>query len=267
MKTLIVGSKLGSIGQSLRDRLELYRAAGATAERLGTIANDQLARTLLERLCSPGEIFIDVGAHIGSVIDGVKRNSKPSEIHAIEAIPYKVEALRRNFPFAKIHECAVGEIEGETSFFIDTQRTGYSSLDGSRLDGKAVEITVPIRRLDSLVPATGIGVIKIDVEGAELGVLRGAEATVAGSPPTIMFESGAGAMAAYPKEALWQWLDDHDYAVLVPNRVAHLDPGLALEGFVESHLYPRRTTNYFAVPREKREAVRARARMVTNLKG
>lgn len=267
MKTLVVDSKLGSIGQSLRDRIELYRAAGATAERLGTVANDQLARTLLERLCLPGEIFVDVGAHIGPVIDGVKRHSAPSEIHAIEAIPHKVEALRRNFPFARIHACAVGDIEGETPFFIDTQRSGYSSLDGSRLNDKAVEITVPIRRLDSLLPTIGVGVIKIDVEGAELGVLRGAEAIVAGSRPVIMFESGAGAMAAYPKEALWQWLEDHDYAILVPNRVAHLDPGLTLEGFVESHLYPRRTTNYFAVPREKRDAVRARARAVTNLKG
>jgi hypothetical protein len=83
-----------------------------------------------------------------------------------------------------------------------------------------------------------------------------------------MFESGPPAEngLAYTKDALWQWFADRDYAVVVPNRVAHDDPGLSRDGFVESHLYPRRTTDYFAVAKERRAEVRERARAILNVR-
>lgn len=262
VKSAFVNTALGHLAQGMRDRIGLYRAAGASREALGTLSNDSLARTLLERLCADGATFIDVGAHIGSVIDGVRRQSKPSAIVAIEAIPAKAEALRARFPNVTIHSTAAGDSQGDVSFFIDERRSGYSSLDAG-LNNRASsvrEIVVPINRLDTLVQATNVDLIKIDVEGAELGVLRGAEAIIGASRPTIMFESGADEMEAFPKSALWNWLDAHDYCVLVPNRVAHNDPGMSREVFLEAHLYPRRTTNYFAVARERRTEIRDRAR-------
>ena len=48
----------------------------------------------------------------------------------------------------------------------------------------------------------------------------------------------------YTKEALWQQHTELEYLILVPNRLAHNDNGLSLEGFRESHFYPRRATNY-----------------------
>src|SRR6185436_19963647 len=115
-------------------------------------------------------------------------------------------------------------------------------------------VKVPIRRLDDLVAPEGIDMIKIDVEGAELGVLRGAPKLIASSRPVIMFESGPGDAAGlgYTKPAMWQFFADQRYTLHVPNRVAHNDEGLSLEGFVDSHVYPRRTTNYFAIPQERR---------------
>ena len=95
-----------------------------------------------------------------------------------------------------------------------------------------------------------------------MAVLRGAEAIVGRDRPTIIFESGPSEVGNYSKVAIWEWLDRADYAVLLPNRVAHNDPGLSCEGFVEAHLYPRRTTNYIAVPRTRRNEIRVRARLI-----
>jgi len=64
---------------------------------------------------------------------------------------------------------------------------------------------------------------------------------------------------------MWRWLEERDVDIVVPNRVAHNGSGLSLDGFLEARLYPRRTTNYFAIPRERRMEIRDRARAVLGL--
>ncbi|WP_202951363.1 FkbM family methyltransferase [Sphingobium bisphenolivorans] len=264
-RSILVGTRVGMVAQRMREQIALFRTAGTDPENMGICGNDLIAQRLLEALCLPGKAFVDVGAHIGSVIAGVARHSRPSAIIAIEAVPAKAEALRRRFPQAIVHSCAVGEQEGEMPFFIDLRQSGYSSLYPSSERGEQQEISVPIRRLDHLVGSERVDVIKIDVEGAELAVMRGSDSLLARDRPTIMFESGPEEVGGYSKAAMWEWLDQAGYAVLLPNRVAHIDPGLSRDGFIEAHLYPRRTTNYFAVARVRREEVRARARMIQKL--
>ena len=163
---------------------------------------------------------------------------------------------------------ALGESDGEATFFLNKRRSGYSSLGG--LPGSdrpyVTEIRVPLKKLDGAISSDAVDVIKIDVEGAELGVLRGGDQLIARSRPTIMFESRPAADGlGYTKESLWQWFAEREYAVLVPNRVAHNGPGLTQDSFLESHLYPRRTTNYFAVPIEYHVEIRNRARDVLKI--
>jgi FkbM family methyltransferase len=264
-RSILVGTRVGVIAQRAREWVDLFSTARTQAENLGGYSNDLISRQILESLCLPGKAFVDVGAHIGSVIDGVARRSQPSVIIAIEAIPAKAEALRRRFPKAIVHGCAVGENDGELPFFIDVQHSGYSSLYPDKEGSPLEEIRVPVRKLDDLIGPQAVDVIKIDVEGAELGVLRGAEEVIARDQPTILFESGPVEVGGFSKVAMWEWLDRAGYAVLVPNRVSHNDPGLSCDGFVESHLYPRRTTNYVAVARSRREQIRARARLIQKL--
>lgn len=266
MKQFILGGPLASLALAAKAKLEITYAAYFRPEFVGTEANNILSTALITRICEPNKTFIDVGAHIGSVIAAVRNADSSIKIVAVEAILDKADKLRRRYPFVKVHGCAAGETVGETSFFVDTARSGYSSL-GRPIDSakySKVEITVKIDKLDNLAAASDVDALKIDVEGAELGVLRGGTDILRRCRPVVMFESGPQSEdgLGYTKEAMWDFLAANEFAVVVPNRVAHDDNGLTRDGFVESHLYPPRTTNYFAIPIERRVEIRNKARRI-----
>ena len=208
---------------------------------------------------------MDVGAHIGSVIAAVRAHDPRTRIAAVEAVPEKAAHLAARFPEIELHQCAVGDEDGRVKFFVDRERPGYSSL--THQDAAApgvVEIEVRIRRLDDLLADTAnIGMIKVDVEGAELQVIRGAAATLERTRPTICFES------ASPGDGVAELFDQlvaFGYELCVPNRVAHDAPGLSRDAFVEAHYYPRRTTDYFAIHVERRAEFRDRARRILGIR-
>jgi FkbM family methyltransferase len=269
MKQLLLGTPFGSAALSIREKFGMIKTAWFHPDDVGTFANDILATKLIVALCQPKHTFVDVGAHIGSVTSAVAHRNASIRIVAVEAIPDKIAKLRRKFPSVEFHECAVGESAGEASFFINLRQSGYSSLGRPR-DGRPSsfsEIKVQVRRLDAIVLDANVDAIKIDVEGAELGVLQGSTKILADSRPVVMFESGPtpDGEVGDSKQGIYQLLAAHDYRVLIPNRVAHNDSGLTQDGFLESHLYPRRTTNYFAVPVERQIEVRARARKILKI--
>jgi FkbM family methyltransferase len=268
VKERFVATPLGRLALTLRDAVKLLRVSWSHPEAVGTLSNDQLATRLVTRLVSPGKIFVDVGAHIGSVVASVLQRDPSVRIVAIEPIPERAASLRRRFPAIEVHQCAAGEADREATFFINTKESGYSSLlrPGQGGEKEILEIKTTIRRLDDLLPGEEVDTIKIDVEGAELDVLRGAPRLLKAARPVIMFESapdrGDERGPGPDKEALWDLLTAAGYSLLIPVRVAHDGPGLTREGFIESHLYPRRTTNYFAIPDERRLEVRDAARRI-----
>ncbi|WP_169975756.1 FkbM family methyltransferase [Tautonia rosea] len=269
MKQRILGSSLARLALSTRSMMKLGGAVLNGKEVVETLVNDQLAEYLMVRFARPGTLFLDVGAHIGSIITEVLHYCPSTTIVAIEAIPEKVDQLRRTFPTITVHQCALGEAEGTASFFIHPQKSGYSSLQrpSHARQHEFQEIQVPLTTLDHLIKSESVDFIKIDVEGAELGVLRGGDRLISANRPTILFESMPEAenSLGYSKESLWQWFHDHSYEVVIPNRVAHTAPGLSLDCFLDSHWFPRRTGNYFGIPKERRNEVRARARTILKL--
>lgn len=272
MKQRLLGNSIGRLALSLRNKIDIIRTAFFHPEKIGDEANNQLATKLVTTICQSNKTFIDVGAHIGSIISEVIYANSSVKIVAIEAIPEKSKKLRRKFPFVKLYNCAVGDFTGEIPFFVNIKQSGYSSLikPANLKQDEMIEINVPIKRLDDIVSLNEIhdvDVIKIDVEGAELGVLLGSVNTLNKNRPIIMFESGPSSSNnfAYTKEELYQFFSSHNYAVLIPNRLAHNDHGLSEEGFIESHLYPRRTTNYFAIPNERRIEIRDRSRKILGI--
>jgi FkbM family methyltransferase len=269
MRQYLIGTWAGRRLESARNQINLATSLLFRPEQIGTEINDQIATWLTYHLCTEGRVFIDVGAHIGSVIAGVLHNSKPRKIIAIEPIPSKAAQLRRRFPQVIVVDTALGEMTGQTKFHVNLKQSGFSSLVPGNTDpnGRGTsQIEVKIARLDDIIDDKDVDLVKIDVEGAEVGVIRGGGRILQACRPLVLFESGPPLENAlgYTKDQLWKEWAELDYTIVIPNRLPHDDHQLDHAGFIESHAYPRRTTNYFAVPKERRLAMREHARAILN---
>jgi FkbM family methyltransferase len=263
-KRLLLRSPVGLWIKDARDHLDLLQSSKRHFEEVGSIANDNLCRKLMTQVIVPNRTFLDIGAHIGSVIADIDRHCETVSVIAFEAMPDKAVHLRAEFPHARIEQFAVGDHAGDVSFHVDLDSSGCSSLSTRAMPStdEFTTITVPMKRLDDFDLPENVDVMKIDVEGAEQGVITGGQSFLRQQRPIIYFESGPGDIPelGFTKAALWSALDGLDYTVHVPHRVAHADKGLTLEMFLDSHEYPRRTTNYIAIPVERRDEYRERVR-------
>ena len=262
LKESLAAARGANLMMNLRTRSALLRrAASFDLEQLGMIANDALTDLYLTRLCRSDGGFLDVGAHIGSVLSRVHGTYPKARIFAIEADADKARNLERRYPWARIFNCAVGEEEGTATFWLDAEKPGYSSL--IEAEGRTAQ-EVKIRPIDALLPEADIDLVKIDIEGAELGALRGARKLVERARPTFIFESVRPERNAlgYAPGDIWDWCESSGYALLTPDRLAHTAPEMTRETFVDCHYYPRRSHNYVAVARTRRDEIRIRARTI-----
>ena len=150
----------------------------------------------MRRVLRPDSNCVDVGAHRGTVLREILAVAPEGHHYAIERFARDGrEAAPRLSGCHRVRGCGVGR-GGETSFHHVTADPGISGMRPTVLvtPAMAVEtLTVKTARLDDLVaPAHKIDLVKVDVEGAELLVFRGARALLARDRPFIVFECGAG---------------------------------------------------------------------------
>jgi FkbM family methyltransferase len=164
------------------------------------IRDHELLVALLERSLSPDADCIDVGAHAGAVLRELVRLAPGGRHMAWEPLPEFAYRLRAEFPSVEVREAALSDRAGERSFAHILEEPGWSGfLERPTPRGGLVErITVRCERLDDALP-DGVrpAFIKIDVEGAEEQVLRGAAETLGRHRPLIAFEHGAGSADCY----------------------------------------------------------------------
>lgn len=266
-KTTILRTSFASSFLNFSEWLNVLRTTITNPESVSDATNNYFAARLTTGIAedSGEKYFVDVGSHIGSIIASVHANKPNTKIIGIEAIPEKVIDLKINFPYAEIYEYALGDRAQEIDFFIDVERSGYSSLinNESSQGYTKKKITVNMVTLDSLCSDKAVDVIKIDVEGAELGVIKGSGNVMSNQRPLIMFESGPGERDI--KEDLWNAFNAKDYEVSLPVRLAHDCDPMSCDSFLDAHQYPRSTTNYFAVPRERKGEFRDKARRILGI--
>jgi FkbM family methyltransferase len=157
---------------------------------------------LLRRWLRPDSPCVDVGAHRGWVLRLILKYAPRGRHYAFEPIPYLYERLARRFPAVEVHPLALCDRAGEATFRHVTADPGLSGLHETGLVAgrlASTALTVRTARLDDVVPADApVRLVKIDVEGAEAAVLRGARRTLAAHRPIVLFEYGAAAADCYP---------------------------------------------------------------------
>jgi FkbM family methyltransferase len=143
---------------------------------------------LVRRSLREGDTFVDVGAHVGFLsLSAVHAVGPGGRVVAVEPHPDLVAELRRNVVLngldgiiTVVHSAATARPGTVTLHgYADPGNRGVSTLDRCAGGGPAVE--VPGAPLDSLLDAAGVGevgLVKIDVEGAEAGVLGGMTAGI-----------------------------------------------------------------------------------------
>ena len=134
---------------------------------------------LLHYYSNGGELFVDLGANVGSYTVLASKVCGVSSI-CIEPVPATFRSLKRNIAENKIddrveaHCKALGATQGEILFSIDEgpmNRVVDSSYAGQKL-------SVPIQSLDLILAGRRTGFWKIDVEGFERQVLDGATSSL-----------------------------------------------------------------------------------------
>jgi FkbM family methyltransferase len=139
---------------------------------------------------------VDVGAHRGAILRHMVELAPGGTHVAFEPLPDCAAYLRQAFPTVDVREVALGDARGRSSF---VEVTTNPALSGLRVghweqDETSASIDVAVERLDDVVDEDlPVRFIKIDVEGAELGVLRGGQRTLTRWRPFVVFEHGLAA--------------------------------------------------------------------------
>ncbi len=148
---------------------------------------------VLPRLVRPGRDVVDIGANIGYFAVNaamILGRDGGAVVHAIEPNP-RIHALLLknisiNWSLARIipHQVALGEAEGDMLLHVTGQLASNGSLLGPASGAAGTEtFPVAVKPLAQVVRDPGrIGLMKIDVEGAEAMVLRGAAEMVRAAP-------------------------------------------------------------------------------------
>ena len=150
---------------------------------------------LVARVVRPGDVCLDVGANAGWYTVLLGRLVGPSgAVHAFEPNPPAFARLVENVALAgtprNVHLHALGLGPGNLSadlHIFEGIADGHASFSDQGREGFS-KVTCSVRRLDELLAEEGIdrvSFVKLDVEGAELGVLEGAGRLIAGATPPV----------------------------------------------------------------------------------
>ena len=195
LKRIISRSPFGAPAKLLYRRLWPLTVAEINARY------DSQTSEVLSRVLSPDSNCLDIGAHTGSILTLILRHAQKGRHMAFEPLPHLAGQLRLDFPQVDVQQVALSDVPGTTTFQYVVSNPGYSGLRRRRYDRPNEEIetiTVTSARLDDLVPPDRlVHFVKIDVEGAELQVLRGGVETLRRSRPFIVFEHGIGGADYY----------------------------------------------------------------------
>ena len=160
----------------------------------------------------PGMVIVDAGAHIGTfTLLASKMVGNQGKVIAIEPERNSFGQLTKNLELNKIKNVipvniGLSDFNGNKDFFVDKESAcnSFTLNFGRQITNK---LSIKVKTLDSVLQEININKVdflKIDTEGAELEILKGAQQSIIGSPEIKMV------IAAYhypkEKEEVFQYL-------------------------------------------------------------
>lgn len=146
---------------------------------------------ILPFLIDPRRTAVDAGANKGVYTYWLERLA--AHVHAYEPNPKMFKVLKSGVGArASVHPAALSDQNGTFNLRIPKTARGTYSNQGGSLNHQKVgqhygEVAVATHRLDDQ-KISNIGFIKIDVEGHEMAVLDGAQASIERDRPTLLIE-------------------------------------------------------------------------------
>lgn len=153
-------------------RLELYRE-GLKHRREWILSDYRLPNDLI----GPGDVVMDVGANIGEI--GLWAESRGAEYIAFEPDPRAFAALKQNVKSGRVYPVALSDKATTADFYLDTARAD-SSLFMPQDSNECIKVdVVPLDEfLTRNEPIERIKLLKVEAEGLEPEILRGAQRTL-----------------------------------------------------------------------------------------
>lgn len=165
------------------------------------VAFEQSLVTLMLQLVSPGDLVLDLGAHVGMF--SLAAAAAGCRVIAVEGSPVNAALLRRaawrnGFHQLRVVNAVVSDRPGEVAFVADGP-WGHVAWDQEDASGTPNLVSIPAVTVDELLAEFGggeVAFLKMDVEGSEVKAIQGMRRLL-GDPkaPPVLFESNGHTLA------------------------------------------------------------------------
>jgi FkbM family methyltransferase len=206
-------------------------------------------------LVSPGDRCVDVGANVGvHTVRLARLVGRDGEVIGIEPDPDVLRRTRRNISLnglanVRLVGAAASDQAGEMRLYRpspwDTNRARASLMHHSYLTGATA--TVPVVTVDGVCAGAPVALIKIDVEGHEAAVVRGAADTIAEHAPSIVFEYAPQLLDDAVAQTPFGWLAERGYLLFRVRPARHGITGRVRLALDPLHELPARGGDFLAV--------------------
>lgn len=178
--------------------------------------HEHIEMMFLLHLLRADDLFVDIGANVGSytmLSSGVVGAKSVS----IEPVPRTYRKLSDNIRLnhlenlAELHQCGLADYDGQIHFTSDQNCTNHVATS-QETHFKDI-IVVPVKTADDLLKTKQVTAIKIDVEGYETVVLKGAN-TILAQPSVlavIMELNGSGTRYGFDEAAIVDLMRNHGF--------------------------------------------------------
>jgi FkbM family methyltransferase len=154
---------------------------------------------IMRRVLRPDSTAVDAGAFEGGMLSHIVRFAPRGRHWAFEPLPDRHPSLAAAFPGVSVLPYALGAAPAEAEY---VRVIRFPALSGLKRradvapDSPTETLRVRVETLDRVLPPDQpVALIKVDVEGGELDLFRGAAGTLARTRPVVVFECGLAARA------------------------------------------------------------------------